>query len=218
VVVAARSPRESLVLIVPARRERAKPHTHEPGSGILSAMTYPANIALNMLREGNERFVAGRQKPHYTRGERLGVAREQRPWAVVVGCSDSRVPVEVVFDVGPGELFVIRVAGHVMSEAGYASVRYAVEVLGTKLVVVLGHEDCGAVSAALEGDAPLWLAPITDHIHFRPDATLAEAVDGHVLESVGEVRSWFAREGFDSENPVVVGAAYQLASGEVRWL
>ena len=146
------------------------------------------------------------------------MAREQRPWAVIVGCSDSRVPVEVVFDAGPGELFVIRVAGHVMSDAGYASARYAVEMLGTKLVVVLGHEDCGAVTAAREGDAPAWLAPITDHIHFQPDATLAEAVDQHVLESVDEVRAWFADNALDVATPHVVGAAYQLASGEVHWL
>ena len=181
-------------------------------------MSYPADIALSMLRDGNARFVDGRQKPHYTLSERLGVAREQRPWAVVVGCSDSRVPVEVVFDVGPGELFVIRVAGHVMSEAGYASVRYAVEVLGTKLVVVLGHEDCGAVAAAREGDEPTWLAPITDHIRISASATLAEAVDEHVLESVNELNAWFAASDFAGEAPVVVGAAYQLASGEVHWL
>ena len=185
---------------------------------IISAMNFPPDIALSMLREGNARFVAGRQRPHYTQSERLGVVREQRPWAVVVGCSDSRVPVEVVFDVGPGELFVIRVAGHVMSDAGYASVRYAVEVLGSKLVVVLGHEDCGAVSAALAGDVPEWLAPITDHVHVGEGLTLPEAVDVHVRESVGEVRSWLAEAGFAQGAPTVVGAAYQLNSGEVHWL
>jgi carbonic anhydrase len=181
-------------------------------------LSLPVDIALHMLREGNERFVGGNQKPHFTMGERLGAAREQRPWAVIVGCSDSRVPVEVVFDVGPGELFVTRTAGHVMSEAGYASVRYAVEGLGTRLIVVLGHEDCGAVGAACDGDAPEWLAPITDHIHFSPGATIAEAVDEHVLESVEELRDWFAEMGFAASEPTIVGASYQLASGEVRWL
>jgi len=181
-------------------------------------MNFPPDIALSMLREGNARFVAGHQRPHYTQGERLGVVLEQRPWAVVVGCSDSRVPVEVVFDVGPGELFVIRVAGHVMSGAGYASVRYAVEVLGSKLVVVLGHEDCGAVAAAIKGDVPEWLAPITDHVHVGESLTLAEAVDVHVRESVEEVREWLAEAGFAADAPRVVGAAYQLNSGEVHWL
>lgn len=181
-------------------------------------MSQPADIALRMLRDGNDRFVDGRQKPHYDAAARATLTREQRPWAVVVGCSDSRVPIEVVFDVGPGELFVVRSAGHVISEAGYVSVRYAVESLETSLVVVLGHEDCGAVSAAHEKDAPAWLAPITDHIHISPDATLAEAVDEHVLESVQELRDWFAESGLEGPQPVVVGAAYQLASGRVHWL
>ena len=180
-------------------------------------MSYPADIALHMLREGNERFAEDRRRPHFTPAERLSVAREQRPWAVVVGCSDSRVPVEAHFDVGPGELFVVRSAGHVISDAGYASVRYAVEALGAELVVVLGHEDCGAVAAARDGDAPGYLAPVVEHIH--TDApTLAAAVDQHVSESVAEMREWFDAAGFPAERPAVVGAAYQLASGEVHWL
>jgi carbonic anhydrase len=181
-------------------------------------MSYSADMALHMLREGNDRFVEGRQKPHYDVDERAGLSREQRPWAVVIGCSDSRVPIEVVFDVGPGELFVVRSAGHVVADAGYASVRYAVESLETRLVVVLGHEDCGAVTAARDGHAPSWLAPITDHIHFSADATLAEAVDEHALESVEELQDWLAECGLEGEQPVVVGAAYQLASGRVHWL
>jgi carbonic anhydrase len=181
-------------------------------------MSLDPDTALKMLRDGNARFAAGRQKPHYAAEQRGSLAREQRPWAVVVGCSDSRVPVEVVFDAGPGELFVTRTAGHVMSDASCASVRYAVEVLGTRLVVVLGHEDCGAVAAARQGDAPSWLAPIIGHIHVTPGGSMADAVDEHVLESVGEVRAWFSASDYDGEQPTVVGAAYQLASGEVHWL
>ncbi len=180
-------------------------------------MSHPADIALHMLREGNERFAEGRQRPHFTPAQRQAFVDGQQPWAVVVGCSDSRVPVETLFDVGPGELFVVRTAGHVISEAGYASVRYAVEALGAQLVVVLGHEDCGAVTAAMSGDAPAYLAPVTDHIHIE-SATLAEAVDEHVVESVAEMREWFDFAGFPEDHPVVVGAAYQLASGEVHWL
>jgi len=180
-------------------------------------VSYPPEIALHMLREGNERFAEGRQRPHFTPAERLGFVSGQRPWAVVVGCSDSRVPVEALFDVGPGDLFVVRTAGHVISDAGYASVRYAVQELGAHLVVVLGHEDCGAVAASRDGDAPDYLAPVTDHIH--TDApTLAEAVDQHAAESVAEMREWFDIAGFPADRPVVVGAAYQLASGEVHWL
>jgi carbonic anhydrase len=181
-------------------------------------MTLSADIALHKLREGNARFVEGRQQPHYSAEERATLTREQRPWAVVVGCSDSRVPIEVVFDVNPGELFVVRTAGHVLADAGYASVRYAVEELECELVVVLGHDDCGAVTAAHKGHVPQWLAPITEHIQFSPDATLAEAVDEHVLESVEEVRDWLKASGLPGEQPVVAGAAYELASGKVHWL
>jgi carbonic anhydrase len=180
-------------------------------------MSHPADIALDQLRTGNERFAEGRQRPHSTPAERRQFVEGQQPWAVIVGCSDSRVPVETVFDVGPGELFVVRSAGHVISDAGYASVRFAVEQLGARLVVVLGHEDCGAVAAARAGTAPAYLAPVTDHIH--TDApTLAEAVDQHVRESVVELREWFDEAGYSETEVVVIGAAYQLASGEVHWL
>jgi carbonic anhydrase len=181
-------------------------------------MSYPPEIALSMLREGNERFVAGRQRPHSAHAERMSVARLQQPWAVVIGCSDSRVPVEVVFDVGPGELFVLRSAGHVIAEAGLASVRYGLEVLDARLVVVLGHEDCGAVGAVVEGFVPEWLAPITDHIHVSDGASLPEAVEEHVRESVLEVGEWLVSRDLPGEPPAVVGAVYELASGEVHWL
>ncbi len=180
-------------------------------------MNHPADIALSLLRAGNKRFAEGRQRPHLTPAQRHQFVGGQEPWAVVLGCSDSRVPIETLFDVGPGELFVVRSAGHVISDAGYASVRYAVEQLGARLVVVLGHEDCGAVAASRDGNAPAYLAPVTDHIH--TDApTLVEAVDQHVIESTAEMRSWFDAAGFAETDVAVLGASYQLASGEVHWL
>ncbi len=190
-------------------------------------MSFPADIALHMLSEGNDRFVAGESRVRFTAGSRAASVAGQRPWAVVVGCSDSRVPVEAIFDVGAGELFVVRTAGHVISESGLASVRFAAEKLGTELVVVLGHEDCGAVAAALEPDAPEWLAPVLDHITppvFGADAPtgalerLAIAVDAHVRESVVELRSWLDEQQLPGGTPRVVGAAYELASGHVHWL
>jgi carbonic anhydrase len=181
-------------------------------------MNLPAETALSMLREGNERFAAGRQRPHGSHGDRLSVAREQQPWAIIVGCSDSRVPVEVVFDVGPGELFVLRSAGHVIAEAGLASVRYGLEVLGAQLVVVLGHEECGAVAAVVEGYVPRWLAPITDHIGVRDGASLAEAIEDHVRESVEELVQWVRRSDMPCAPPLIVGAVYDLDSGVVSWL
>ncbi len=180
-------------------------------------MSHDATTAIELLKDGNARFVAGTPRSRYLPTARVGLVEGQRPWAVVIGCSDSRVPVEAVFDVGPGELFVVRSAGHVISEAGFVSVRYAVEELGTRAVVVLGHEGCGAVMAALSGDAPEWLAPITAHIRIAAGASPTEAVDDHVRESVAEVRGWLAAE-LPGEQPLVTGAAYQLASGEVHWL
>jgi carbonic anhydrase len=180
-------------------------------------MSHTPDTALALLRAGNERFAEGRQRPHFTPAQRARFVDGQQPWAVVLGCSDSRVPVETLFDAGPGELFVVRSAGHVISDAGYASVRYAVEELGARLVVVLGHEDCGAVAASRDGNAPDYLEPVTAHIHTNAP-TLALAVDQHVRESTAEMRTWFDEAGFSEDEVVVIGAAYQLASGEVHWL
>lgn len=192
-------------------------------------MTHDTASALKMLKGGNRRFVEGSTSGHFSAEQRVLSLAGQRPWAVVVGCSDSRVPVEAVFDAGPGELFVVRTAGHVLAQASLASVRFAVERLGARTVVVLGHEDCGAVAAALAGDAPEWLAPITRHIRIdeidpsaapadADDALLAAAVDEHVADTVVELRSFLREIGPAGVETQVVGAAYKLASGEVHWL
>ncbi|MBI5230605.1 MAG: carbonic anhydrase [Coriobacteriales bacterium] len=187
-------------------------------------MSVDTDTALHLLREGNRRFVEGQVRTHYDAAGRASSTEGQFPFAVIVGCSDSRVPVEVVFDVGIGELFVVRTAGHVLSEAGLASVRFAVEKLDVHTIVVLGHEDCGAVSAALAGDAPEWLAPIIDHIDTEiadddedPGARLARAVDSHVRDTVDEIGEWLADAGLEQE-AIITGAAYELASGRVHWL
>lgn len=192
-------------------------------------MTSNAHETLRRLREGNERFAAGRPVARFSAEERSASLSGQRPLAVVVGCSDSRVPVEAVFDAGPGELFVVRTAGHVLAQASVASIRFALEKLGTRTVVVLGHEDCGAVSAALAGDAPDWLAPIIEKIdvsHVNPDnapddaddAVLAAAVDDHVRDTVAELLELIAGMDVPEDSVVVSGAAYKLASGHVHWL
>lgn len=191
-------------------------------------MSILPDIALARLREGNRRFVDGLSGGQFTPARSDESASGQNPWAVVVGCSDSRVPVEAVFDVGVGDLFVVRTAGHVLAEASIASIRFALDKLGARTVVVLGHEDCGAVSAALAGGAPEWLAPIVDNIHVAEvdaadapadadNALLAAAVDHHVLETVGELERLIAGFGL-GDAVAVAGAAYKLASGEVHWL
>ena len=111
-----------------------------------------ASDALERLREGNRRFVAGEHTiDELASGiRRKAVVSGQRPIATILGCSDSRVPVEVVFDQGFGDLFVIRVAGNIVAPSQVGSVEFAAERLGTRLVVVLGHTRCGAVTATLE--------------------------------------------------------------------
>jgi carbonic anhydrase len=111
-----------------------------------------ASDALERLRDGNRRFVAGEHTiDELASGiRRMAVVSGQRPIAAILGCSDSRVPVEVVFDQGFGDLFVIRVAGNIVAPSQVGSVEFAAERLGTRLVVVLGHTRCGAVTATLE--------------------------------------------------------------------
>lgn len=185
--------------------------------------------SLERLREGNRRFVEGSSASRYVAEQRQAGITGQRPWVAVVGCSDSRVPVETVFDAGPGELFVVRTAGHVLAEASLASLRYAVESLEVRTIIVLGHEDCGAVTAALAGDVPEWLTPITRHIRVEgidpasapsdaDDALLAAAVDEHVRDTVAELKAFFAEAGLSVDAPVVVGGAYKLSTGEIHWL
>jgi carbonic anhydrase len=115
---------------------------------VTTALTPPE--ALEKLKAGNARFMAGtpENEPY---GPRVGdFAGDQRPFAVVLACSDSRLPIEAVFDQVPGKLFVVRVAGNYLSDDALGSIEFGVEVLKAKLVVVLGHSKCGAVSAALE--------------------------------------------------------------------
>lgn len=108
--------------------------------------------ALDRLRQGNRRFVDGlpEASTSWTRDQLAEMAGEQRPFAIILGCSDSRVPAEIVFDQGIGDLFVIRVAGNVVAPSQVASVEFAAAKFGTRLVVVLGHTGCGAIEATIE--------------------------------------------------------------------
>src|SRR5471030_3005654 len=110
-----------------------------------------ASEALMRLREGNRRFVAGRQsRDKEIQSKRLELASGQQPFAIILGCSDARVPAELIFDQGLGDLFVIRVAGNIVAPSLVGSVEFAAERFSTRLVVVLGHTQCGAIEATLE--------------------------------------------------------------------
>jgi carbonic anhydrase len=144
--------------------------------------------ALQALRDGNARFVA-----HVRSAETLArqllraeLAQGQKPFAVVLGCADSRVPAELVFDQGLGDLFVIRVAGNIVAPSGIGSVEFAVEQFGTQLVVVLGHSSCGAVTATL--DALLQNTPPRSSNLNSIVGRIRPALEGWVSRDAGEER------------------------------
>jgi carbonic anhydrase len=126
--------------------------------------------------EGNQRYVSQKeQHPDESLARRMELVGGQHPFAVILGCADSRVPPELLFDQGLGDLFVIRVAGNIVDNAILGSIEYAVEHLGTRLILVLGHEKCGAVSAAVEG------GKAAAHL-----TTLVAAIRPAVLASAGQ--------------------------------
>ena len=201
-------------------------------------MSIAPDAALRHLREGNRRF---RADPYLGTGalevaRRAEYSRKQQPLAAVLGCSDSRVPVEMVFGQGPGQLFVIRVAGHVVAPTQLGSLEFAVVQLGVRLIVVLGHSGCGAVAATLAGladtgDASGHLGSITQPISraladFRgggdqnalPD--LDEAVALNVRQSCADLgrESPALAERLGSGVLRVVGAVYDLESGRVEFI
>lgn len=194
--------------------------------------------ALERLREGNRRFVADKQDPSATSAaRRKELVEGQEPFAVILGCSDSRVPAELVFDQGLGDLFVIRVAGNVVSPSQVGSVEFAVDRFGTPLVVVMGHSSCGAVTATVdEMDQPSErrspnLRSIVDRI--RPavaglmegrcfddrESLIRAAVRANVRASVAHLRhgSQILEGHIASDGLMVVGAEYSLETGVVEF-
>jgi carbonic anhydrase len=181
--------------------------------------------ALQRLREGNRRFVEGKTlHPRQNPMRRAEIAQAQEPYAVVVGCSDSRVPPEILFDQGLGDLFVIREAGNVMDELSVGNVEYAVERFGTVVVMVLGHAQCSAVRAAVEGTAAHpYLKRLMSII--LPVVETARPMPGNLLENAIRQNIRRALEELADQEPLVmrmragklklVGAYYDLDSGRV---
>ena len=195
---------------------------------------YTADQALARLAAGNERFVRGRARFPTVRKEILAaLAKEQRPYATIVGCSDSRVPPELVFDAGFGELFIVRVAGNVISPEVMGTLQYAAVHLRTPLFVVLGHEGCGAVQAALSrkfhgARARRRIALLLDRIlpglhDLRPglgaEARLKAAVEANVRWSMRQLLETPEGRARMAEGILkLVGAIYELKTGRVRFL
>ena len=196
--------------------------------------------ALSQLEKGNERFISGLRSAEALLGHvklRELAQNGQKPFATVLSCSDSRVPAEIVFDQGLGDLFVIRVAGNIVAPSQIGSVEFAAGKFGTRLVVVLGHSRCGAVEATLDAlqqpSAPRarHLYSIVDRVRpsveallatdlrHDPEALIRDAVRANVRVSASQLRhgsdlleSLIAREGL-----LVVGAEYSLESGVVEF-
>ena len=199
-----------------------------------SHQTYTAEGALARLKEGNARFVAGQARFPTVQKEVLAeLAKGQQPYATILGCSDSRVPPELVFDAGFGELFVVRVAGNVLGPSILGTVQYAASHLQTPLFVVLGHEGCGAVSAAIASKfhgeqqksriAVLLenILPALDDVDpaLPPKALLEAAVEANVRRTVRELlESPEGRARAAEGVMMLVGAVYHLDTGHVRFL
>lgn len=190
----------------------------------------PADEALNRLKEGNERFVAEkRSHPHEDNEYRLSLSKGQDPFAVVLACADSRVTPEILFDQGLGDLFVIRVAGNVAKEKVTGSIEYAVAHLGVRLVVVLGHQNCGAVGASI-GVAELShnLQALVNEI--KPAVYMAEnSGEKDVLNTAVRYNAQLVASKLSESQPTlynmvendglkVIPAYYALESGKVEFM
>jgi len=198
-----------------------------------------AEEALDRLHRGNRRFVAEdpRRRGLTGRRRRRELAAGQEPFAIILGCSDSRVPAEIVFDQGLGDLFVIRVAGNIVAPSQVASVEFAAEQYGTRLVVVLGHSRCGAILATLE-DLQRHSGERSQNLHsilgrIRPsvapllatdlasdhEALVREAVRANIHASADHLRhgSQVLERLIENEGLLVVGAEYSLETGDVEF-
>jgi carbonic anhydrase len=193
-----------------------------------------ADEALQLLIEGNERFQRGEVRISQFSTETLGeLAKGQKPFATILGCSDSRVAPEIIFDAHLGQLFVIRVAGNVMSPEVAGTMQYAGVHLQTPLFVVLGHEQCGAVQAALDvklrggkekDRIKLLLANILPGLegideHLPPENLTSLAVEANVRWSMRQIlESPEGRMRVAENRYKLVGAVYEISSGRVRFL
>jgi carbonic anhydrase len=191
--------------------------------------------ALERLKEGNRRFTSGTLLHNQVSQERLAsLVSVQRPFAAILGCSDSRVPPELVFDQGFGDLFVVRLAGNVIATKVYGSLQFARRLLGVPLLVVLGHEGCGAVAATLacklqQAEHPEYIQALVDSItpalkDLEPGGSPAEqlkaAVEANVRWSMHQCSGVLAEQPgpIEQRDFHIVGAVYELATGRVRWL
>jgi carbonic anhydrase len=199
------------------------------GRGAVPQQAPSADRVLQELKDGNAHHVAHRDThPHDTAARQRDLVKGQHPHATVLSCADSRVPPEIVFDQGLGDLFTVRSAGNVAGDIELGSIEYAVAHLDTPVVVVMGHQSCGAVTAAVEGGEILghtgaFITPI------MPSVTQARTLSGNVIEDAVRIHVEHVVEQLRTSRPVladyvtrgklrVVGAVCALDTGRVTWL
>jgi carbonic anhydrase len=200
-------------------------HNASPGDSAPRMRETP----LDVLMWGNQRFVEGHAlHSNQSVDRRTEVVTGQHPIAIIVGCSDSRVPPEIVFDQGLGDLFVVRVAGNIVDDQAIGSIEYAVEHLHATLIVVLGHDACGAVSAAVGSDtAPGHLQSVVSAI--QPAVATAKTMQGNLLDNAINANVLYVVDKLKQSEPIldhefeaghvqIVGARYSLSSGAVQIL
>lgn len=189
------------------------------------AASVGADAALAKLKEGNAHFAGSKvsaSKP--TAARRAETAQSQHPFAIIVGCADSRTSPEIVFDQNIGDLFVVRTAGNLVDDHGLGSIEYAVEHLGARLIVVLGHKPCGAVVAALASDtAPGHVQSLVRDIQPAVQATKGKAGDATDLAIAENARLMAAKIrneanlGDLAKDVRILSAVYDLDTGKVEW-
>ena len=193
-----------------------------------------ATAALKKLQEGNARFVAGKSNSqHTTKNWRDSLTNAQHPFAVIVSCSDSRVPTELIFDQGFGDLFIIRNAGNVIATDVLGTIEYAIAHLNCKLVLIMGHESCGAVTAALMTDSEKSKEPIevqalltniskgfkNTQLPTKQKEKVAAGVEANVQWSMKQLQTLIEqRKVNQTKNVKIAGAVYDLHNGKVNFL
>jgi len=201
-------------------------------TALMSTMAHAqvsADLALNSLKQGNNRFIEGKSiRPHQDLKRIQEVATSQKPFAIIVGFSDSRVPSEIIFDQGLGDLFIVRTAGQVSTFASWGSIEFGNAVLGAKLIVVMGHTKYGAVSAACKiPDVPGHIVTLINAI--KPAAQLAKIQTGDEVENAVKINVAMQVQQLHNLEPVltkatrsgelkIVGAVYNLETGKVEFL
>ena len=199
----------------------------------MRANAIPGSEALRRLIDGNARYAANNPDERDFSSGRAARMTAQFPIAAILSCADSRVAPELVFDQGPGDLFVVRVAGNCLNTDLLASLEYAVEVLGVPLIVVLGHSGCGAVAAAIKvmkddaklpGHLPELIRTIKPSIVLAGKAPTGELLDNAVVEHVRRTVAALKRANpiikpaYEAQNLMIAGGVYDLATGKIAFL